>query len=440
MRTNFTKITLSTALCTLLSACGGGGSGGSSSGSSGASVPSVIAKIQTASICGGATNPRSADLFFYDKNWQIIARKAASADGTINAETPASAAHIGFAVNNGSATAPEVDVKVLADINSGNFGTLYIGTTHDKASCDCQSFNATLSKASSSTSSTLNIASNGFNYGHSISFVNNTATLEVCRVKGANWPMLTFYSPTDAAGAELFYDQVNTITVGSPILVNLSKTATKVAYSSNIGATSTSTIITGDFGAMYVKPRNKEVMVPQALTGFKQISYREQESKWLSNNVSYFSNHTITRSNTDGNSLNFNVPALSEAQAFTTAFAQTVQSEAPIISYDFSNFRNFQLFNVWLGSSDNNQHYVNVEFFGSIKGSFPDDVLPNGYVSASAIDSLSSTMVDAELWGTALSLSDTQFKTQTLNQFSALPSQVSRPADMRVIGAWLWSD
>lgn len=435
MRTNFTKITLCTALCTLLSACGGG-SGSSSSGS----VPSVIAKIQTASICGGATNPRSADLFFYDKNWQIIARKAASADGTINAETPALAAHIGFAVNNGSATAPEVDVKVLADINSGNFGTLYIGATHDKASCDCQSFNATLSKTSSSTSSTVYVSSDKASNRTPLKFINNNANVEICRVKGANWPMLTFYSPTDAAGAELFYDQINTITVGSPILVNLSKTATKVAYSSNIDATSASTIITGDFGAMSVTPRNKEVMVPQALTGVKQISYRERELKWLPANAYYFSEHTITRTTTDGNALNFTVPSLSEAQAFTTAFAQTVQSEAPIISYDFSNFRNFQLFNVWLSSSDNNQHYINVEFFGSIKGTFPEELLPNGYVAASTIDALTNTWVDAELWGTALSLSDTQFKTQTLNQFSALPSQASRPADMRVIATVISSE
>lgn len=324
----------------------------------------------------------------------------------------------------------KAELKVFAQTNSGNFGTLILGVRKTDETCDCELFNSTLSKANSNTSSNLYVSSDSALGRRQIKYSDAPRRFVWCRQPGHPWPMLTF--TTGAADAEYFYDQINNVKVGETIAVNLSRTGKKVTVTNNTPPALLSVAMYGDMGPVVSYARNNEVAIPTDLIGVKLLTFRGFLIDTLPDTSEYYSSHAVTHSTTNVTSVNLTYPRLADAKAFISNYIQTFRAQSATGAYDFSNFTDFQLLNVNFLFMMNDSDLARVEITAPLKGSMPSTLFPSDIGTNESTTALK--YASAELWGSANSLTNTQLQLQTINQYSLLPSAVSRPADLRYLG------
>lgn len=428
-----------TALC-FVTACGGSGDSDNSAGPSTQTQANGPLKVTVheALICGGSMPVNKAELFTYDDNWKITGRHKAAADGSFIITTNDKLINFSLVNNQGDKQQPKLNQKVFAQVQPGDFGTQYLGTSSQN--CECTQATANIATVSSSSVSSLRVYAE-YDARNFASLSGNTATFEICRQKGSSWPELVMSAQT--RNGDTFYGVLDNYQPTQSMLINLDKVALPVAFTSNVN--SPGFISYHGSKHAYVRAVSKGVGTPVLISGLKDLNFVSYYASSTGSipmpgevNATYYVTQMQNRSSDFQRPVAFVLPDLNRAENFTRQVLTDWSNLENSVNYDYSDYAGFTAVNVILNIELKDQSYISQQFIGPLKGRFPADLLPTDYLSDSVVNNASGLLFDVVLEQATASSTLTAHAKQRNRYYSALSSKIERQGDMTSMGMYFF--
>jgi len=431
----------------LLAGCGSG-SGSTASPAPQPAEPAKPAitplkiKVQMARSCGGTVPSANAELLIYNNDWQIISRHQASADGSFQLVPTTEILNFSVLNKGDYNAAQEVNVHAFAQVASGDFGTLTLGSTGE--GCQCAPITAIFSQASSSPLQQVRLDYDARTSVWNSTAYNGQASFELCRHPANPRPVLTF-STLDAQG-EWFYQQLDTYQPEELLDVKFSQSAgIPISYQTNIPADAVFSHYYTKHGLIAaMQADGSQLLAIDGLKDVNFVSHRANNSGMLAvenaNDVTYYSAHRFNRRSNYFAPLSFKLPPPADAKALGEEFAAKWAVKPLPTSYDFSRFADYRLATIFVAErlTDGGALYQTLQ--GPLQGKMPVDLLPPGYLAPELRGTTPNVSVEVELNVIRADLSLTEHAKQLKNFYTPLPSQTERPEELTTLGVviWIW--
>ncbi|OBP16346.1 hypothetical protein A5320_02750 [Rheinheimera sp. SA_1] len=399
-------------------------------------IPPLKIKVQQARSCGGILPSANAELLIYNNDWQIISRHQANSDGSFQLVPTTSL--INFSViNKGDQNgAQDVNVHAFAQVESGDFGTLILGTTAN--GCQCETLSVIFSKVSSSPIEKIVLNYDASRGNINSPVINNQASVEICRESGSAWPVLTF-SALDQQG-EWFYQQIEQYSAGQPLQVNLNQGVSyPINFQSNIRADFLTSTYYTKHGAIVPLSNSRDKLL--AVTGLKEMKFaalRAANNLTLEYGENYqtytYARHQFNRRSDFFAPINFKLPTPDQAQSLGKLFQTEWMSNTQPSRYDFTAFSGYRMATIYQVEPLTNGGYIYQSIMSPLQGSMPADLLPAGYLNSVLRAAVPKLELEIQLDTIHTDLNMTEHAKQLMNYYATLPSKVERPAELTSVG------
>ncbi|WP_306522299.1 hypothetical protein [Rheinheimera sp.] len=428
------KLLLPLAALFVLTACGGGsGEAGSPNSQVAVKAPLKITAMQS-TTCGGSVAATKAELFVYDNNWNITGRYKAGADGSFTLATEAKLLNFSLINNLGTHIKPKISQKVYSQVEPGDYGTVFVG--HNSDNCECVEASATITKLSSSPLVQMRVSNETMQFSFA-KLNGNTATLNLCRQQGKNWPALAI-AARNTAGSWA-YARLDNYQPTQPLFINLDKEVQALPFTTNnTAATYSSYSYTQDLA---YRALTANADAPVQINGLTQIKYlthtatlRTVQSNGDGTMIDLFSTHNLLRKTADSSALNFVIPEWSKVETFAATAAKDWAKFANGFAYDYSSFAEFTALNVDVSVYFPEGNYIEQQFTGPLKGKFPASFLPADYLALTVMDTVDHSYVSIDLSQLSSANNLTAYVRQNLKLAAPLVSQREREGDFSYIG------
>jgi hypothetical protein len=393
-------------------------------------------KVQLAGYCGGTVPSAKAELLIYNNDWQIISRHQASPDGSFQLVPTTSLVNFSVINKGDHNNAQEVNVHAFAQVESGDFGTLTLGST--AKGCQCQQITANVSQVSSSRINQIQLNYDALISGNRFGLSNGQASFELCRQDNNSRPVLTF-SALDEQG-EWFYQQIDNYQVDGLLQINFSQSARfPVSYQPNIPADAVVSNYYTKHGVFQAMPFDRSQLL--AIEGLKDVnfvSHRANNYGYLAventREVTYYTTHRFNRRSDYFAPLSFKLPPTADAKALGEEFTSKWVGNVLPTSYDFTRYADYRVATLYLAERLTDGGSLNQTLLGPLQGKMPVDLLPAGYISPELRSTSPKVAVELELNVIRANMSMTEHAKQLKNFYAPLPSQVEQPEELTTLG------
>ena len=424
----------------LLTACGGGSDTKSPEQTKPEPSKPVITplkiKVQLAGYCGGTVPSANAELLVYNNDWQIISRHQANPDGSFQLVPTTSLVNFSVINKGDHNETQQVNVHAFAQVESGDFGTLTLGST--AKGCQCQQITANVSQVSSSRINQIQLNYDALISGNRFGLSNGQASFALCRNDNKTRPVLTF-SALDEQG-EWFYQQIDNYQPEELLDVKFSQSARlPISYQTNIPADAVVSHYYTKHGLIQaIQSNTSQLLAIEGLKDLNFVSHRANNYGTLIvenvDDVTYYSAHRFNRLSNYFAPLNFKLPPTADAKALGEEFTSKWVGNVLPTSFDFSRFADYRLATIFVAERLTDGGSLYQTLMSPLQGKMPVDLLPAGYLAAELRSTATKVAVELELNVIRADVSRTEHVKQLKNFYASLPSQIERPEELTTLG------
>ncbi len=432
------KLLLPLAALFVLTACGGGsGEAGSPNSQVAVKAPLKITAMQS-TTCGGSVAATKAELFVYDNNWNITGRYKAGADGSFTLATEAKLLNFSVVHNLGDSISPKIFQQVFSQVEPGDFGLVYLGETSDN--CECAQATANIAKVNSSTLQFMDVANDTL-YPKAAKISSNTATFELCREKGKEWPQLAITART--TDYQWIFATLKDYQPNQQLLINLDKEVSALPFNSNnLAATMSSYYYAKDVSFRGATPKYDTPVMINGLANVRYVSHMATVQK--SSYDSYGRKANLSVGNSllqkagDSRALNFMLPEWSRMEAFLATANKDWLNYNKGIQYDYTNFSEFTAITAELSLQVSTQGFIELNFIGPLKGKFPASLLPSGYLNSDVAEQAVFKHLNIKLNHLSTASDVTSYTKQDMKMYAPLVSKKERDGDYTYLSFFVY--
>lgn len=385
-------------------ACGGSGGsdGGSTGGGSGGANTNVnlTADIVQSTVCNTEIAATNAELVVYDANWAIKSRHKPDAQGKISASIPQTQnVNIAFITQTTTTSGTRTYVESRAQHPVGYLGKFEVSSSA-LGDCECVTKDVTISTflALSDQGAQLTGAANTPRYQETTFRTGVFPDTQICRKPNSDWPTLTVFGHNGGsavAGTLSDYD----VNRDLDVLVSASGTSYTAVVDPNFFNASVSHEVNGQFASYTIPPETGDISVIEDLDVSSRVHLRGNRfEQRVEGNQTV--NVLIARRKVfdyeNENTATLTMPDVSPLISLAETFDNFISSDST--SYQINNADQYTMLSIFAQVSLQDGSTYMEQYYGPIRGNYPESALPSDYGIESQLANASSITLDFSLF------------------------------------------